>query len=74
MVFWVILVHPSVVSVLLSASVERYVVSRMQDFFGAFGLLFKKVKKMDFPLHFQILRGRVQGNFFMLAKGLVFTY
>ena len=31
--FWVFLVHPTVVSVLLSASVERCFVSRMQDFF-----------------------------------------
>ena len=29
--FWVILVHPTVVSVLLSASVERCFVSRMRD-------------------------------------------
>ena len=32
--FWVFLVHPTVVSVLLSASVERFFVSRMRDFFG----------------------------------------
>ena len=31
--FWVLLVHPTVVSVLLSASVERCFVSRMRDFF-----------------------------------------
>ena len=31
--FWVFLVHPTVVSVLLSASVERCFVSRMRDFF-----------------------------------------
>ena len=31
--FWVFLVHPTVVSVLLSALVERCFVSRMQDFF-----------------------------------------
>ena len=31
--FWVFLVHPTVVSVLLSASVERCYVSRMRDFF-----------------------------------------
>ena len=31
--FSVFLVHPTVVSVLLSASVERCIVSRMQDFF-----------------------------------------
>ena len=31
--FWVFLVHPSVVLVLLSASVERCFVSRMRDFF-----------------------------------------
>ena len=31
--FWVFLVHPTVVSVLLSASVERFFVSRMRDFF-----------------------------------------
>ena len=31
--FWVFLVHPIVVSVLLSASVERCFVSRMRDFF-----------------------------------------
>ena len=30
--FWVFLVHPTVVSVLLSALVERYFVSRMQNF------------------------------------------
>ena len=30
--FWVFLVHPIVVSVLLSASVERCFVSRMRDF------------------------------------------
>ena len=30
--FWVFLVHPTVVSVLLSASVERFDVSRMRDF------------------------------------------
>ena len=30
--FWVFLVHPTVVSVLLSASVERLFVSRMRDF------------------------------------------
>ena len=34
--FWVFLVHPTVVLVLLSASVERCFVSRMQDFFGFF--------------------------------------
>ena len=31
--FWVFLVHPTVVSVLLSASVERCFVSRLRDFF-----------------------------------------
>ena len=31
--FWVFLVHPTVVSVLLSASVERCFVSRMRDLF-----------------------------------------
>ena len=31
--FWVFLVHPTVVSVLLSASVKRGFVSRMRDFF-----------------------------------------
>ena len=31
--FWLILVHPTVVSVLLSASVERCFVSRTRDFF-----------------------------------------
>ena len=31
--FWVFLVHPTVESVLLSASVERCFVSRMRDFF-----------------------------------------
>ena len=31
--FWVFLVHPTVVSVLLSASVERCFVSSMQDFY-----------------------------------------
>ena len=31
--FWVFLFHPTVVSVLLSASFERCFVSRMQDFF-----------------------------------------
>ena len=31
--FWVFLVHPTVVLVLLSASVERFFVSRMRDFF-----------------------------------------
>ena len=30
--FWVFLVHPTAVSVLLSASVERFFVSRMRDF------------------------------------------
>ena len=30
--FWVFSVHPTVVSVLLSASVERFYVSRMRDF------------------------------------------
>ena len=30
--FWVFLVHPTVVLVLLSASVERFFVSRMRDF------------------------------------------
>ena len=30
--FWLFLVHPTVVSVLLSASVERCFVSRMRDF------------------------------------------
>ena len=34
--FWVFLVHPTVESVLLSASVERFFVSRMRDFlFGS---------------------------------------
>ena len=33
MFFWVFLVHPTVVSVLLSASVEKCFVSRMRDFF-----------------------------------------
>ena len=32
--FCVFLIHPTVVSVLLSASVERFNVSRMQDFFN----------------------------------------
>ena len=31
--FWVFLVHPTVVLVLLSASVERCFVSRMRDFY-----------------------------------------
>ena len=35
---WVFLVHPTVVSVLLSASVERCFVSRMQDFLEIFRL------------------------------------
>ena len=34
--FWVFLVHPTVVSVLLSASVERCFVSRMWDFYFKF--------------------------------------
>ena len=34
--FWVFLVHPTVVLVLLSASVERCFVSRMRDFFNVF--------------------------------------
>ena len=34
--FWVFLVHPTVVSVLLSASVERCFVSRMRDFYQLF--------------------------------------
>ena len=34
--FWVFLVHPTVVTVLLSASVERCFVSCMQDFFFVF--------------------------------------
>ena len=39
-VCWVLLVNPTVVSVLLSASVERCFVSRMRDFFlQAFGVL-----------------------------------
>ena len=39
--FWVILVHPTVVSVLVSASVERCFVSRMRNFFlYIFGLVF----------------------------------
>ena len=33
--FWVFLIHPTVVSVLLSASVERCFVSHMRDFYGA---------------------------------------
>ena len=33
--FWVFLVHPTEVSVLLSASVERCFVSRMRDFFSS---------------------------------------
>ena len=33
LVFWVFLVHPTVVLVLLSASVERCFVSHMRDFF-----------------------------------------
>ena len=33
MVFWVFLVHPNVVTVLLSGWVEKCFVSRMQDFF-----------------------------------------
>ena len=33
--FWVFLVHPTVVSVLLSASVERFFVCRMRDLFIA---------------------------------------
>ena len=34
--FWVFLIHPTVVSVLLSASVERFGVSRMLDFFSSY--------------------------------------
>ena len=34
--FWVFLVHPTVVSVLLSAWAERFFVSRMRDFFFFF--------------------------------------
>ena len=36
--FWVFLVHPTVVSVLLSASVERCFVSRMRTFFRLFDI------------------------------------
>ena len=36
LVFWVFLVHPNMVSVLLSASVERCFVSRMRDFFQGY--------------------------------------
>ena len=51
--FGVFLVHPTVVSVLLSASVERFFVSCMRDFFyifflsclrGGWGLFTKSVK------------------------------
>ena len=34
--FWVFLVHPTVVSVLLSASTERFFVSRLRDFLKMF--------------------------------------
>ena len=36
--FWVFLVHPTVVSVLLSASVERCFVYRMRDFLEVEGV------------------------------------
>ena len=37
--FWVFFVHPTVVSVLLSASVERCFVSRMRSFMDVFDVL-----------------------------------
>ena len=43
--FWVFLVHPTVVSVLLSASVERCFVSRMRDFSEDILLRYSVVKK-----------------------------
>ena len=39
--YWVFLVHPPMVSVLLSASVERFSVSRMRDFFSKSSLYHK---------------------------------
>ena len=51
-----------------------------KHFFGAFWLTTKKSWKLDFPLYFQILSGRVQGFFSscqsanFLSKRLVFTY
>ena len=50
--FFVFLVHPTVVLVLLSASVERFYVSLMRDFFVQRGLLFCTVSVFSclFPL------------------------
>ena len=41
--FWVFFVHPTVVSVLLSASVERCFVSRMRDFCIVFNIFLSHI-------------------------------
>ena len=51
--FWVFLVHPTVVSVLLSASVERCFVSRMRDFKVTLPTYF--FSKATLILHFKYL-------------------
>ena len=65
--FWVFLIHPTVVSVILSASIERCFVSRMQDFYIIVFKLCFWIKEKLFVLlsaHFAILSG-------LLYAGLV---
>ena len=47
--------------------IKYYIITILKKI-EAFRPTFNKVKKMDFPLYVQILRGRVQGFFFMLGS------
>ena len=60
--FWVFLVHPTVVLVLLSASVERCFVSRMRDFI----LIILKIYKIIY-IRYKIRPQEMflSGNFFV---------
>ena len=64
--FWVFLVHPTVVSVLLSASVERCFVSRMRHFY------IKSYEKMPFSYFF--LTSEVLLYFYCTLSCAQYTY
>ena len=52
-----------------SCLIKSYIITIL-IFFGSVLVYILKIKKMDFPLYFQILRGRVWG--FFQARKLIF--
>ena len=52
----------------------KYYIITIPKNWGAFQPTFNKVKKMDFPLYFQILHRRFQGFFFKLGSYFFFKW